>query len=227
MRRGLVSLLIATMPLLASTARAQEFLPGHDLDRSKTWEVDLGARWLRSESIDFRGGSSIKLDKDTGFGFGFAYNFTPAFSLGASFEGFEPDYHATIAASDPSQAADRFSGTVRLTTAMLEGTYYVLPRAFTPYVSAGVGFTNVDTDVPRGPPLVGCWWDPWYGYACDYFVPTKQEDEFAYRAEVGVRWDITPYFFIRGAYGRTWLDVAHGANNTNLDVWKIDLGFRP
>ena len=226
MRRYLIAFAVIGM-FFGSVTQAQVFLPRASLDRGKTWEVALGAHGMRSETIDFPGGSSIKLDKDTGFGFGFAYNFTSFFSLGASFEGFEPDYHATIASSDPMQAPDRFSGNVRLTTAMLDATLYMLPRRFTPYVSAGVGFTNVDTDVPRGPPLVGCWWDPWYGYVCDYFVRTQQEDEFAYRAEAGLRWDITPFFFIKGSVGRTWLDVARGVNDAHIDVWRVDIGFRP
>jgi opacity protein-like surface antigen len=226
MRRCLIAFAAAAL-FCASAAYSQVFLPRNDLDRSRTWEVDLGAHWMRSETIDFRGGSTLKLDNDTGFGFGFAYNFNSQFSLGASFEGFEPDYHATIASADPSQEPDRFSGNVRLTTAMVDGTYYILPRSFTPYVSAGVGFTNVDTDIPRGPPLVGCWWDPWYGYVCDYFVRTKQEDEFSYRAEAGLRWDITPFFYVKGSYGRTWLDVGHSAGDAQLDVWRIDVGFRP
>jgi len=228
MRTCLLLLITTTSLLCVSATPAQEFLPGPPrLDRANTWELGLGPRWLQSQTFDFRGGSSIELDKDTGFGFDFAYNFTSNLSLGVSFDGFEPDYHASIASADPSQGPDRFRGTVRLTSAMVDGTYNILRRSFTPFVTAGVGFMHVDTDVPQGPPLLGCWWDPWFGYVCNYFVPTQQEDEFAYRAELGLRWDITPNFFVRGSYGRTWLDVAHGASDTNLGVWKIDLGFRP
>ena len=40
---------------------------------------------------------------------------------------------------------------------------------FTPYVTGGIGYAFIDTNIPDSPPQTACWWDPWWGYVCDTF----------------------------------------------------------
>jgi len=51
---------------------------------------------------------------------------------------------------------------------------------------AGIGWTWIDTNIPDGPPVGGCWWDPWWGYVCTTTYPTKTKSAFSYQATLGV-----------------------------------------
>lgn len=217
---------ITKLCVLAALALVPVLSTARDEDTARTWETSLGVRRLDAYTIAFARGSAIAVNDDTGFGFDVGYNFTSAFKLSVSFDMFEPRYTATIVPDDPAQDIEQTNGRVALTSTMLSGTYHFLPGPITPFVSAGLGWLHVDTDVPSGEPRVGCWWDTWWGYICDYYVPTRQEDDFAYQASVGARWRITPRLFLRGAFSRQWVDVSRASNTPHLDLLKLDLGFR-
>ena len=65
---------------------------------------------------------------------------------------------------------------------MFDLSYYFMTGRFTPFVTTGLGWNFVDTNIPTAPPQVGCWWNPWYGYICEGFQDTKSVDGFAYQA---------------------------------------------
>lgn len=202
------------------------FCLAQEESRARTWETSFGLRRMDAPVFNFQRGSSVELDNDTGFGFEMGYNFSEAFKLSAAFDAFEPRYKANIVPDDFSQATEQIDGRVALSNVMVNGTYRFLPGPVTPFVSAGLGWVHVDTDVPTGEAFVGCWWDPWWGYLCDYYVPTKQEDDFAYQATVGAVWDVTSRLFLRGAFNRNWIDMDRAVGRSYLDVVKVDVGFR-
>ena len=70
--------------------------------------------------------------------------------------------------------------------------WHLMDGPLTPYVGAGLGWTWIDTNVPTGPPVTGCWWDPWWGYVCYTDYPTKTTDAFSYQAILGVRYEFNP-----------------------------------
>lgn len=214
------AIIFGVLVLLTSIANAQA------QEEWSRWETSVGVHGIGSSTVRFDGGSSIALDNDIGFGFEVGYNFSPTFNLSLGFNSYDPHYRATIASADPSAEPDRFDGSVALSDIMLNGRYsFTLRGPITPFVSAGIGYLHIDTDVPSGPPLAGCWWDPWWGYVCDYFVPTRQEDDFAYQAAVGAKWELSPFVFLRGSVGRQWINVSNAGGNPHLDTWKLDIGF--
>ena len=56
-------------------------------------------------------------------------------------------------------------------------------------MTAGIGWSWVDTNIATEPPEVGCWWDPWYGYICTSWVNTRTLDGLTYQLGVGARYD--------------------------------------
>ena len=81
-----------------------------------------------------------------------------------------------------------------------------LDGPITPYVTATVGYSFIDTNIPDGPPQTGCWWDPWYGQICGTWQDTRSIEEFVYgpgRACAGTchrRWSM------RFGYDKRWID---------------------
>ena len=49
---------------------------------------------------------------------------------------------------------------------LLDARYKFLDGMFRPFVETGLGGTWVNTNIASGPPQVGYWWDPWWGYIC-------------------------------------------------------------
>jgi len=214
----IVAFAVAT---LAGQAQAQL------TNRAEKWEFTLQLRYLESEDISGDNGSRATIDSDYGFGFGFAYNFNDHFSLGGDFGWSQPDYKATVTpAAGNGNSAYTVSGTLETFSTHLVGTWNLLARALTPFVSAGVGGTWVDTNIPAGLPVNVCWWDPWWGYYCGPVHPTHQDTYFSYNAAVGIRWDSKDTWFVRGLVGEQWLDVGGAVGTPSFTQYRFDLGFR-
>jgi hypothetical protein len=116
-----------------------------------------------SESLDFKGGSSLETDDELGFSFGLGYNLSQRLLLTGELD------------------VGSFSGIA---------TWHFMDGPITPYVSATLGWTWVDSNIADGPPQVGCWWDPWYGYICTSLTETKSDTSMSYgfgavRIEIG------------------------------------------
>ncbi len=137
-----------TVATLAVQAQAQL------TDRAGKWETTLQIRYSNSEDIQGSTGSRATIDSDSGFGLGFAYNFNDHLSLGADFAWSQPDYQATVTpAAGNVGPAYTVSGTLETFSTHAVVTWNLLARALTPFVSAGVGGTWVDTNIPDGPPV--------------------------------------------------------------------------
>ena len=66
------------------------------------------------------------------------------------------------------KSASNCTATVRFT-----GSYNFSEKEFTPFVTGGLGWTYIDTNIPTGLPENICWAYPWYGYYCTTYVPTE------------------------------------------------------
>jgi len=95
-----------------------------------------------------------------------------------------------------------------------------------PFIEAGFGWTNVDSNIISGPPITGCWWDPWWGYICDTFFSTYSENLTSYSAAAGLRWDFNNYYGMRAAYGILELDTRSGTENAQFDMWRVEFAWR-
>jgi hypothetical protein len=86
-------------------------------------------------------------------------------------------------------------------------TYYLLPGRFTPFVSALIGYTTIDSGIENGEYYESCWWDPWYGYYCAPYADTYSSSDFSYGGAVGLRYDFPSHFFLKATAGMTDIDM--------------------
>lgn len=157
-------------------------------DRGGKWEASLQLHSVESESFSSDRGSQADVDGSIGWGFGIGYNFNDHWALSLDSNYREADYTATTTpdAGNPNPPS-RFSGDLDVSTTQLNATYNFLPKALTPFITAGLGATWVNTDIPDGSPVSVCWWDPWWGYYCGPVVPTKSDTYFSYTVVQQIR----------------------------------------
>lgn len=212
---GLAVLVVSALPAVVEAA---------DNDRAQRWEATLQGRFTGSETIAFDNGAQAQVNSSTGFGFGFSYNFDERKAAGLDFAWNNLNYSgsATPGGGGPAQAV---SGTAYAGSMMLNGTYHFLDRPFTPYVTGGIGLTYTDTGIPAGVGT-GCWWYPWYGYVCGPVTYTKTSTDWTYAIGAGLRWDVTPGFFLRGGVQQQWLSVGAASGTPSFIVGRFDIGFK-
>ncbi|MES1262794.1 MAG: outer membrane beta-barrel protein, partial [Peristeroidobacter soli] len=109
-------------------------------------------------------------------------------------------------------------------TPFARANFNFMDGPITPYVTAGVGYSFIDTNIPDGPPQTGCWWDPWWGYICDTFQSTHSTDAFTYDLGLGVRWDLSTGYSMRLGYEKHWYDADKGS--PDFDRFRLGIVFR-
>lgn len=171
-----------------------------------------------------QGGSSMDLDDAWGAGFGFGYHLNQHFQLNGAVSWSDRDYSATIVNADGSTR--QYNNKLDSTTFSLNGVYYFLKGTITPFLSGGIGLTNIDTNIQTGVATTECWYDPWYGNICSFDVPTKNETFLSYTAGLGINFDISPRYSLQTSYNKMWLDVRRAPDMPDFDVWRLDLLFR-
>ncbi|HEX4987050.1 MAG TPA: outer membrane beta-barrel protein [Burkholderiales bacterium] len=219
--RLIVRIVLAAACCLAVDAFAQSS------SRGGRWDLDLHLQYNDSKSITSDHGSTAEVDDSVGWGFGLGYNFNDHWGLEFNASWSTPDYTATIAPGPGNGAAARqSSGIMNIAAASLNGTYNFLSSAFTPFVTAGIGATYVDTNVPDGPPTSTCWQDPWWGYYCGTVAPSKADTYFSYNAGAGLRWDSKQALFLRALVSEQWVDVGGGVGTPGFLQVRFDVGVR-
>jgi hypothetical protein len=195
--------------------------------RGGKWEFTLQPQYTHSQTFDSGNGSSGTVDSALGFGFGVAYNLNNNFSLGGDFFWNSANYNSTVAGAG-ANAGNSYSvsGTLNTSTFRFDATWNFMPGDFTPFVTGGIGSTYVDTNVPNGPPQNVCWWDPWWGYYCGTYVPTKTAYYVSYSGGLGLRWEVDRSIFVRAVTIRQWLDVGGALGQPYTDQYRFDVGFK-
>ncbi len=209
---------------LAAVAEAQEYSTSRRGGREGNWEFLLPLIYTDSARINGSNGSSVDVNADWGFGFGFGYNFTDNFQLNGLFNWSYRSYEATIVQTDGTSR--RYNNYMDTSNLSLNGTYYFLKGNFTPFLSAGVGIAYWDTNIPTGVGSTYCYWDPWWGYVCGGYVPTKSENDVSYNAGVGIRYDVNRQFGLQASFNRTWINVSRAQGIPDFDNWRLDFIFR-
>ncbi len=216
---------IVFVAVLAAAADAQQFTTSRPGGRAGTWDFYLPLSFTDSKTFNGEGGSSLDVNGDWGFGFGFGYNFTDRFQLNGLFNWSSRSYDAKVVR--PDGTTDRYSNWMETSTLSLNGVFYFLQGDIAPFVSGGVGITYVDTNIQNGPASGTCWWDPWWGYVCSSFVPTKTENAVSYSAGMGVRFDLNRQFSLQPSYNKAWIDISKASGGMpDFDVWRLDFIFR-
>ena len=102
--------------------------------------------------------------------------------------------------------------------------YNVLKGPVTPYDVGGLGNTNIDSNIPTGPPVGTCWYDPWWGYVCGEYQPTQSNTYTSFNVGLGIRWDINKRMFLRAGIGKHRVN-ADNTSEVDFDTRKLEVGF--
>lgn len=213
------TILLAAL-LLPAVASAQMI---GSSQRLGSWEGTVGIYTTASERTDGENQSSLDVDSGYGLAFSLGYNWTEHLALRFDASWSRPDYTAVFNTEEDGLVA--IDHTMTLFTGHMNGVWNILEGPFTPYVQAGLGWTYVDSNVADGPPVTGCWWDPWWGYVCSNFFSTYSDSNFSWNVGVGLRFDFNRDMFIRGGYEMTTIDGNSSADPT-FDAFRIELGWK-
>ncbi len=194
-------------------------------DRAGTWDVGFHVIDMSSELLMGNQGSSLAVDGEIGYGFTGGYNFTNRLAIGFDLNWTNPDYTATRILEGTGQA-DTISAELGVVNIHAKGIFHFLEGPLTPFVEAGIGWTQVDSNIIDGPPTTGCWWDPWWGYVCDTFFDTYTETRTSYSAGVGIRWDMGQGLMLKGTVGLLEVDTRSATEDAELDTVRIDFAWR-
>ncbi len=190
------------------------------------WQARFGANYQLTSNTDFDGGTTAEFNSSIGFSAGLGYDLSEHFEIGANFTFDERDFEANVAGDVPGEI---FPITGRLETmgVMVDLTYYFLTGRLAPFVTTGVGWNWVDTNIPTQPPQVGCWWDPWYGYICEDFQDTKNVDGLSYQLGAGLRYRMNDSLSLNGSYRMNWVDFPKATDTPTFDGFQLilDWGF--
>jgi opacity protein-like surface antigen len=220
MKRSTIVATAAAAALVLGTGKAMA-APAGGPARGDPWEMTLRVNdQLGDDNTLDR--AKTTTDNSVGVGFGLFYNFDERWALGATFDWNDVDYDATWSTS---RASYRMSGSTDTGILALDGLYYFRAGPISPYVSAQLGMAFINTDIPDGMPQNVCWYDPWWGYACGTYVPTHSETDFSYGAALGLRWDVSRNFFVRGEAGEQWIDVGGDVGTYDSTVFRIEAGW--
>jgi opacity protein-like surface antigen len=201
----------AVLSLLSAGANAQS--------RGEGWEFGADVLYQNSQDVDFDGGSTVAFDSDVGLSLFAGYRFSDRLELQFGLDWSSVDYDATLQLNPGGSVG--VSGDLEQFTPFIKGNFNFIDGPITPYVTAGLGWSFIDTNIPDGRPQTGCWWDPWYGYICTTVQDTHSTDALTYTAGLGVRWDLSTGYSMRLSYEKQWYDL----DNSSPDFDVFRLGF--
>jgi opacity protein-like surface antigen len=192
--------------------------------REEGWDLGAQVIYQDSQRLEFEGGSNADLDSDIGLAITFGYRMNSRFEIEFGLDWNSIDYDVNVISATP---ALNFSarGDLESFTPRLSLNVNLLEGPMTPYVTGGVGWSFIDTNIPDGPPQNACWWDPWYGYVCDTWQSTRTSEEVTYQLGVGIRWDMSETYTVRLGYEKHWLDVSTANGTPDFDQLKFGLIF--
>lgn len=211
--------LIAAFSL--SSAHAQS-----SVSRDPGWEFGFELIYQLSSDLDFDGGSKVETDDDLGFSAVFGYRFNPRLSAEFQFDWASVDYDASLAPVAAGGPGLNVRGEYEIFAPRVSVNFNLLEGDITPYVMGGIGWAFIDTNIPEGQVVIGCWWDPWWGQICAPYQNTRTLDEFTYHVGAGLRWDFPRGYALRLGYERQWVDFSHSSGSDGWDQVRLNVIFR-
>lgn len=208
--------LLATGLVTATPAFGEQVYMEHE--RYGAWEISLHYVHLASQRISDVTAADLDAASTSAWGTTVGYNFNNQLSLGLEMTVASPDYRPVLN-GEGADAPRNYE--MDLSSTLLKGTWHMRPDGLTPYVSLGVGWTYLDSNIVSGEGHTDCWWDPWWGYTCANYYPTEDDTKTTLSAAAGVRWDFHNQFFTRISYGKMWLGDASSPAVTRLEIgWR-------
>ena len=212
---------VLTAASLSSLAHAQS-----STARGPGWEAGVDVIYQDSLDLSFEGGTRASLDASWGLSLNATYRFNDRFEMGLGLDWLKIDYDATLQSGLFSDVSADVSGDMETFTPRVWGNFNFMEGPITPFLTAGVGWGFVDTNIPNSRVQVGCWWDPWWGYICTPYQSTKSVDDLVYDVGLGVRWDVAPGYTLRLAYEKHWFDYDKATSRPDFDQIKLGVAFR-
>ena len=212
-------ILIITALLAAAPAHAQS-------TRGGKGEFYLSPVFTDGKSYTFDGGTTARTDTGFGITLGYAFNFDQKKSLGIEFAWSDQDYVANVQGGTGNIGNNgQIRSSIETWTVRFLGTYHFMEGNFTPFVTGGLGWTYIDSNIPTGLPENLCWYYPWYGSYCATYVPTATSTKFSYNAGVGLRMEMGKGF-IRGMVNQQFVDFGGSYGSDSVTQYRIDFGVK-
>src|SRR6185295_3142165 len=145
-------------------------------------------QYLHSDDITFNGPTGdvkFKMD-DTGLGgFGMAFHVNDFFSVHADFMFGAATFRGDVPVKPGGML--NVEQDVFVHTGRFNVDYNIINRRLTPFLTAGLGYQYIETELTNRPQVGYCWWSPWWGYVCDYEHVHAWESDFTWNAGAGLR----------------------------------------
>ena len=218
MRKMLLGTLIFIIPAISMAQ-------GQSSGRGQGWDFSLAGIYQQPDVASGQGGSSLDVDDAWGFGFNIGYNFNDRLSVSADFDFLRPDYKAVLVDENDPTNIITVDHTLSQFNSRFKGTFNFTDGPFVPYIEAGFGWTNVDSNVADGPPITGCWWHPWWGYICSNFYSTFSQTNTTYGGGIGMRYELVGNSFIKASYNLWQLDTGSQSADPQLESLRIEWGW--
>jgi opacity protein-like surface antigen len=217
---GVGALAVAGMLATPADAEAQS--------REGRWQFFVPITFNSGISLEGEGGSSLDLNDDVGWGFGFGYHLNDQFMIGFEGTWMSANYEARIPVDEDGDGTEdgleRIGGRLDAGSFLGVGQFNLLQgRRFTPFVQGKLGWSYSDSNIASAPPQGVCWWDPWRGYICDVWQPTYSTWSFTYGVGAGIRAQLAPRFFLEGSYNGVWVD--YDQETPRLDGFRLSIGW--
>lgn len=191
-------------------------------NREGTWQVSFTPHYVASKSLRFGDKGSVDFNDRSGWGLGVGYNFTDHVSLDLDFTSSNGSYNGSVNESNGS--VSNYSGNMYSSSIDLALTYNILKSNFTPYLSADIGSSFIDSGIPTGNYYGGTCYDPWYGYYYQCVdAETHTTTKFHYGAGAGLRYDFKNRLFLKGGVNVDLLDFNSDQTPYFID-YRISIG---
>lgn len=193
--------------------------------RSGQYDFGFKLNYLSSMDIKGKNGSKVNLTDDVGFGFVFGHNLNEHLNLSYEFSYNQQGYTATVVSDEISSREFTTRNKLDIFSSQFNATYSFSKEAITPFISAGLGWSYMDSNVPTGRYEEFCVWDPWFGYVCGGVQDTYDANNFSYNASAGFRWDIDRSMYATASYTNIWYDFDH-AKTESTESFQIQIGMK-
>lgn len=198
--------------------------------RTGKWAFFLAPQISNSKLLQFENGAEADINKRSSLGLGFGYNVNHHVELTVLFSSSNSNYSGIRiidnTPEDPAVPNGPLKFTSNLYTSTLDFgfTYNILSAPLTPYISANIGSTYIDSGIPTGDIVTGCWWDPWWGYICSPHAQTYASTVINYGAGIGLRYDFNRRLYIKGGVAKNYLDI-NSSNTPDFTSYQFVFGF--
>jgi opacity protein-like surface antigen len=219
---------VAAGALLATQAASAQYVAGGGGNGPATgdWELRIGPIFMNSKTVNFQGGATANINSETGVKVGAGYYLTDALVLGGNFSFIHANFDGTAVSANPPGQFQVANGHADLSSFIFDARYKFLDGMFRPWVEAGLGWTWVNTNIASGPPQTGCWWDPWWGYICSGFQPTKNTSAFAYQIGAGFEVNFNRQFGLSAGYLETWEKFSRASGTPSFGGIEVMFNWR-